>query len=1768
MKVALRALAVTLLLTVVVIALLSNVVSRRSRSGPMPEDVARLGMADPAIAAANPTANSTTLGSLAANSFQLGTNAAVQPDGAPGGTNVFAAFAEWRARFAAADATVRAGLEAEGVSLAKARRAALRGLIIRDPRSALEMALPPIERANLPASVAALLEERVSASGDLNVLFARPPQGQEQTCSDPVIRTVQMPGRFFYAYTYGRRLRQMSTAATSIIGVAVDDRLALLSQPFRTLESDEVAMLPNATVKLGGVCPVCGQALPSERAQATFLDTGGDVMVLHSLAEAPAVFTAADGTTIWAAGGSGNSGGVSPVVPETASQGNKKFLFIRVRFADDASVYEPETDTQVQGDLNTTMRRFAEMSYGSFQGTYAFTPTVTLPKPRSGYLNGWSDADGMTALMNDAKTQAGTIASDPAFPGVPYPFHPTNYSLFVARWNGEPGGCCSYGGGGNAWIRWDGASVLIHEWGHAVGEPHANWWSPATDDPIGPGTHEEYGNKFDNMGGGGIEEDFGAMHKALVKWLPATNYWTVTNNGVYRIFAHDQPTLITSNRYGAKIFRATRDDTQYWIEHRAYTVSGANALYWTNGVAATREWDWELLDMTPGSANGKDDCPLTIGRTWSDTGAGVHYTPVARGPSPQPWVDVAINFDDDAHPNHSPVAVVTANSYTVAVGVNATLTATAADPDSDVLAYAWDFGDGTISVNNLSGQTRSWSAAGTYVVECVVSDRKGGTCRQTVVMRVGAPTDFTIAGRVTAVDGTPLANVRVAESSGKSAITRSDGSYAIGRLSAGSYTLSAVHNGYTFNPASRAITVGPSAVGADFTSATIIGPGSGLARQVWFNINGNAVSDLTNNVRFPNSPDLTESLADAFESPLDWDNTYGQRVSGWFVPPLSGGYRFYIASDDDSQLFLSPTTNAASRTRIAYLTGWTGSRNWTASAPQKSALIQLAAGQRYYLEALQKEGSGGDNLAVGIDLPDGSEEKPIPFHRLIPLNRAPDPATLVRLETADPVATEGSDPAAFTLTRTGDATDALDVFFNISGSATYGGDYTATGVKKTIPAGETNVVVTVAPVNDAVAETAETVALRLVAGTNYTVAPGGGSAAVTINDNDGSPAVSIAATSPNASKTGPQPGRFTIQRAGVVSTVITVNYTIGGTAANGVDYALITNKVTLAAGEATAEIVISPTPAIGLEAPKTVVLTVTAGTGYALTSPTSATVTIAQPGPGFGLLREWWTGIGSVGTVAALTNFAGFPASPTGREFLSTVAEGPHDWDDGYGSRLRGWFIAPATGNYYFYIATDDGGELWLGTNALAAGRRRVAYVSGWVDYRQWTAQPNQRSAAIPLVAGQRYYLEALQAEGSGGDHVSVGVQFPSGAYERPITAQWLEPWSDKGVLVAVFATQPTANEGGLPGEFTLKRTGDPSGNLTVNFAVSGTAASGSDFTALGLSATFTNGQSELKLPVRALLDATVEGPETVTLTLQANVAYDLGFSNAATVTIFGDPLRATVTATDVNAGEAGGNTGTFRVSFPSATYGPVTFNYTLGGSAAAGDDYLALPGAVTLAAGQTATNIVVTPLADALLEGLESVSLTLVSGNGYLGGSVTNANVMIADANTNRPPVLATNADQILYAGQTLLLTNLATDPDLPLQTLTFGLLNPPLGLSLDPASGVLNWRPAVVQSPLLTQIQVTVADSATPSLSATQSFWVTVNRPAVSLTESALTPAGFALRFTGDAGPDLTIQRSTNLLDWVTLVSTNSPPLPFDWRDPEATNSVQGYYRLLLGP
>lgn len=168
--------------------------------------------------------------------------------------------------------------------------------------------------------------------------------------------------------------------------------------------------------------------------------------------------------------------------------------------------------------------------------------------------------------------------------------------------------------------------------------------------------------------------------------------------------------------------------------------------------------------------------------------------------------------------------------------------------------------------------------------------------------------------------------------------------------------------------------------------------------QKWNNVSGTAVSNLTSNASYPNSPSTSGTLT-SFEIPTNGGDNYGMKVYGYICPPATGTYTFWIASDDNSELWLSTSSNPANKTRIAYQTSWTNSREWNKQTTQKSAAITLTAGQLYYVEALMKEGSQGDNMAVGWAKPGQSNSAPsevIPGSQLVsqlPDTQAPSVAT-------------------------------------------------------------------------------------------------------------------------------------------------------------------------------------------------------------------------------------------------------------------------------------------------------------------------------------------------------------------------------------------------------------------------------------------------------------------------------------------------------------------------------------------------------------------------------------------------------------------------------------------------------------------------------------------------------------------------------------------------------------------------------------------------------
>jgi hypothetical protein len=108
---------------------------------------------------------------------------------------------------------------------------------------------------------------------------------------------------------------------------------------------------------------------------------------------------------------------------------------------------------------------------------------------------------------------------------------------------------------------------------------------------------------------------------------------------------------------------------------------------------------------------------------------------------------------------------------------------------------------------------------------------------------------------------------------------------------------------------------------------------------------------------------------------------------------------------------------------------------------------------------------------------------------------------------------------------------------------------------------------------------------------------------------------------------------------------------------------------------------------------------------------------------------------------------------------------------------------------------------------------------------------------------------------------------------------------------------------------------------------------------------------------------------------------------------------------------------------------------------------------------------------------------------------SATNRFVIVVSTNPP-PPVLTVPPTQTIYAGRLLDITNIsATNSAFPNDTYSYETNSAPAGVSIDPATGELTWRPTAAQAPSVNTISVKVTDTDYPTLSAIGSFLVIVS-------------------------------------------------------------------------
>ena len=517
------------------------------------------------------------------------------------------------------------------------------------------------------------------------------------------------------------------------------------------------------------------------------------------------------------------------------------------------------------------------------------------------------------------------------------------------------------------------------------------------------------------------------------------------------------------------------------------------------------------------------------------------------------------------------------------------------------------------------------------------------------------------------------------------------------------------------------------------------------------------------------------------------------------------------------------------------------------------------------------------------------------------------------------------------------------VGFTGTGSATAVSDYTAPASNSlAMAAGSSSVTIVLPIVDDRLVENDETISINLQPGAGYqlsAIATG----TVTIQDNEPSMTVSAPATGPVEAGAAVS---FTITSSRAVEVATTVGLSLGGTATSGTDYADLPVSVTIPIGQSSTTVAVAASADLVSDPGETVVLTllddVASPATYKLGATTAATLTISEPPvttvaivsllatdasatqgatADTGTIRVSANRVGSAvntavtvtvlvgGTAVPGTSYTALPsnvvlaelittvATPAGAGFLTAQVVGGGTADLPAGCVLR-LGSGATTVTVSTAVTVDETGVVIplsaplaaivpIGTSiGVCTGVLTVTPISSAVNFSGQTVV-----ATASATSGANWAAAAAPADTA---TVTIGSAYPL-------------------ITIAAGSTAPV--EGGAAGAFTLISNQIVAVATTVTYAVSGTATSGTDFTALTGTATIPVGSNTVSVPLAALADAVADPGETVILTLQADPAatttYHVGATTTATLTISETATSGTTPKTDTGSGAgAGGGCG------------------------------------------------------------------------------------------------------------------------------------------------------------------------------------------------------------------------------------------------------------------
>jgi hypothetical protein len=454
-----------------------------------------------------------------------------------------------------------------------------------------------------------------------------------------------------------------------------------------------------------------------------------------------------------------------------------------------------------------------------------------------------------------------------------------------------------------------------------------------------------------------------------------------------------------------------------------------------------------------------------------------------------------------------------------------------------------------------------------------------------------------------------------------------------------------------------------------------------------------------------------------------------------------------------------------------------------------------------------------------------------------------------------------ANPGTFTLTRTGDLTQAITVNYTLSGIATNGTDYSSLPGTVNFAAGVSSAIVTITPTDDNIFEGTETAILTLTTGTGYALDLIT-SAVVNIADND-LPSISLAVSPASVVEDGPSNLVYTFTRTGSTANALTVNYTVGGNATFNTDYTqtgassftATTGNITFAAGSSTATLTVDPTADTTVETDETVVLTLATAPGYTINTPAAVTGTITNDDS------------------SALPVISVAATDASAAETATGITANPGQFTL---TRLGGNINQAVTVNYTLTGTATNGTDYTsLPTSVTFAAGSSTAIVT--VTPTNDTIFEATETAILTLATGTGYTVSTTNT-----------------AATVNIADNDLQPT----INLSANQTIVEGNTNPQNVSYTVTLSNASTQAITVQYVTAnGTAIGGSDYTSTTGTLTFNPGIITQVINIPILNDSINEANETFTLNLASPINASLGTAKTATTTIT-DTLSASVTTT------------------------------------------------------------------------------------------------------------------------------------------------------------------------------------------------------------------------------------------------------------------------------